>query len=134
MKTYMKRYFIIILIRINLITYSNPTMAFVLLSKIYCCNRICIRKKQFIRIGFTINSLFDKINFVREHLSKPCFSNVSSIILDSINGIAEVFAVSRHGLRDGTRSTPNSKKITHCFLPGTNLGKTTVNVLVQIDS
>src|SRR5690606_857848 len=126
--------FIVFLIGLNLIFDTYPTVSFELLGKVDSRYRIGKAKEEFIRVFVTIQTLFDKIDFVRKHFFKSGFGNITTVIFHTINSIAKVFVISRHSLSNGSRRTTGSKEMPNCFLTSSNFGKCSVNIKVSVDA
>ena len=80
------------------------------------------------------DAAFQQAYFMIQHFVQTGFSYIAAIGFFPINGITKIFIVGRNGFGNGTRSTSHAKKVTRHFLTGTDLGKSSVNMLIEIDS
>src|SRR4029077_10711649 len=69
--------------------------------------------------------------FMIEHCLQTVARNVAVSV--PVDGIAHLHVVSRHALRDCSSSAADSEKPAHHFLPGADLGKSTVPARIEID-
>src|SRR5690606_23505772 len=116
MKSNMKDDLIVIFLRMDLIFYSNPAMAFILFCKINGSHGVGKTEEQLVGVFVPGNTLFNKIHFVGKHLNEPFLSDITSIRFYAIDRVTEVLIISTHSFGDGSGPTPGSKKITYRFL------------------
>ena len=82
----------------------------------------------------SVQTLFNQTVLVIEHIVYACFAHVPSLLFLPVYGIAEIFVISAHGLRNGAASATRSKEMTYDFLARANLCKGPVDILVEINS
>ena len=70
---------------------------------------------------------------VVEHLVEAGFADVAAAGLFAVNLVGVRLVVGRHGLGDGARRGPHLEEVTGYLLAGADLGKSAVNLRVEVD-
>src|SRR5690606_36123186 len=120
--------------RIGLKTDPQPAMPLVFFCPVDGSDSIGITEEEFIGMFLPWKSLSDKIGLIFQHGLKPAFGHISSLWIQSVDGITELLVVGTHRLGNGLRGLCSPKEVSYGLLPCPDLGQGPVNILIQIDA
>src|SRR5690606_450907 len=87
--------------RIGLTTDPQPAMPLVFFCPVNGSDGIGITEEELIGMFLPRKSFLDKISLVFQHGLKPAFGHISSLWVQSVDGITELFVVGTHRLGNG---------------------------------
>ena len=91
-------------------------------------------KKLLRRVLVSFQTFFHETILMIEHIDEAWLADISTLLFLTVYRIAEIFVIGTHSLGNGATCTARPEEMTNYFLSRAYLGKSAVNLRIQVYS